>query len=143
MTSLVVDAGPLYAYVDGDDRHHAECLELLTTYSGPLIVPQLVICEAAYLIGQRLGPDAEILFLGDLAGGTFSAEPVHPSDWLRIAELVGRYRDVQLGTADASLVALAERLGVTDVATLDHRHMGVVRPRHVDGFNLLPERSRG
>jgi hypothetical protein len=43
-----------------------------------------------------------------------------------------------LGTVDASAIALAERLGITAVATLDHRHFGTVRPSHVDAFELLP-----
>ena len=61
-----------------------------------------------------------------------------PEDWLRIAELVGRYRDLPLGTVDASVVAAAERLGIVEVATVDHRHVGVVRPSHAETFALLP-----
>ena len=80
----------------------------------------------------------EIRFLGDLAAGSFMVEPVAPVDWLRIAELVGRYRDLPLGTVDASVVATAERLGIVEVATVDHRHFGVVRPRHTERFLLLP-----
>jgi predicted nucleic acid-binding protein len=45
-----------------------------------------------------------------------------------------------LGTADASANALAERLGITPVATLDHRHFGTVRPSHVDTLEVLPWR---
>lgn len=77
-------------------------------------------------------------FLGDLAGSGFIVEPVHPSDPLRIAELVGQYRDLPLGTVDGSIVAAAERLGIGAIATLDRRHFGVVRPRHVATFELLP-----
>jgi predicted nucleic acid-binding protein len=101
-------------------------------------VPTLVITEVAYLIGSRLGANAEVRFLGDLAAGAFAVEPVDPSDWLRIAELVGRYRDLPLGTVEASVVAVGERLGITEVATVDRRHFSVVRPRHVGGFTLLP-----
>jgi predicted nucleic acid-binding protein len=124
--------------VDTDDDHHRECLSLLETDAGPLIVPQLVITEVAYLIGTRLGADPEVRFLGDLAAGVFTIQPVHPSDWLRIAELVSRYRDFPLGTVDASVVALAEREGLDTVATLDRRHFSAVRPRHVPGLKLLP-----
>ena len=138
IATLLVDAGPLYAYVDGDDRHHASSLELLETHPGPLVVPMLVITEVAYLLATRLGVEAEVRFLGDLASGAFSIEPVPPGDWLRIAELVAAYRDLPLGTVDASVVAAAERLAVTAVATLDRRHFGVVRPRHADAFTLLP-----
>jgi predicted nucleic acid-binding protein len=90
------------------------------------------------LLGTRLGPEAEIRFLGDLAGGVLGVEPVHASDWIRIAELVWRYRDLPLGTTDASVVAAAERLKVERVATLDRRHFQVVRPAHIAAFDLLP-----
>ncbi|HEY5683859.1 MAG TPA: PIN domain-containing protein [Acidimicrobiia bacterium] len=136
--ALLVDAGPLYAYVDADDRHHSESLELLLEHPGPLIVPALVITEVAYLIGTRLGVDAEVRFLGDLAAGEFAIEPVRASDWLRIAELVSRYRDLPLGTVDGSVVATSERLRVTTIATLDRRHFSVVRPTHTDAFELVP-----
>jgi uncharacterized protein len=89
-------------------------------------------------VATRLGTKAEILFLGDLAAGSFLVEPVAPGDWLRIAELVGRYRDLPLGTVDASVVATAERLGIVEVATVDRRHFGVVGPAHAEAFLLLP-----
>jgi predicted nucleic acid-binding protein len=133
-----VDAGPLYAYVDADDRHHAVCVDLLQTHPGPLIVPHLVITEVVYLVGTRLGSSAEVRFLADLASGTFDVEPVKAADWLRIAELVWRYRDLPLGTVDASVVATAERLGIAEIGTLDRRHFSVVRPALRDGFILLP-----
>ena len=101
-------------------------------------MPQLAVAEVAHLAGTRLGPEAEVRFLQDLAAGAFTTAPVEPADWLRIAELVWRYRDMPLGTVDASAIALAERLGITAVATLDHRHFGTVRPSHVDAFELLP-----
>jgi uncharacterized protein len=135
---IVVDTGPLYAYVDADDRHHAASLDLLQRHPGPLVVPMLCITEAAYLIAARLGTAAEVRFLGDLAAGAFQLEPVHAADWLRVAELVARYRDLRLGTVDAAVVACAERLGVRVVATTDARHFSVVRPVHAQRFELLP-----
>ncbi len=104
---------------------------------GPLVVPMLVITEVAYLLGSRLGAEAEVRFLGDLAAGNLIPEPVPAGDWLRIAELVARYRDLPLGTADASVVATAERLGVDRIATLDRRHFTVVQPAG-GSFELLP-----
>jgi len=63
---------------------------------------------------------------------------VPAGDWLRIAELVAIYRDLPLGTVDASVIAAAERLGITDVATVDRRRFGVVRPQHTEAFTLVP-----
>ena len=76
--------------------------------------------------------------LAKLTLGNLIIEPVHPSDWLRIAQLVEQYRDLPLGTVDASIVAAAERLGVSTIATLDRHHFSAVRPRHVEAFELLP-----
>ena len=101
-------------------------------------MPTLVVAEVAYLIEARLGPVAEVRFIGDFAAGNLIAEPVHARDWMRIAELIAEYDDLPLGTVDASVVAAAERLQVQQIATLDHRHFSVVRPAHADAFELLP-----
>lgn len=101
-------------------------------------MPQLVVTEVAYLLETRLGPDSEVRFLGDLASGNFLTDPVLPGDWMRIAELVAEYRDLPLGTVDASVVATAERLGASAIATLDRRHFAVVRPAHVAALEILP-----
>lgn len=98
----------------------------------------LVVTEVTYLISTRLGVDAEVRFLGDLASGAFAVEPVRPADWLRIAQLTSMYRNLPLGTADASVVTAAERLDITEVATLDHRHFTVVRPKHCAYFDIKP-----
>ena len=97
----------------------------------------LVITEVTYLLETRLGVEAEVRFLADLAEGNLIAEPVVARDWLRIAELVAKYRDLPLGTADASVIVAAERLGASEIATLDRRHFTVVRPA-TGPFTLLP-----
>lgn len=68
-------------------------------------------------------------------------EPVLEHEWDRIADLMHRYRDLPLGMADASLITLAERLRVDNIATLDHRHFLAVRPGHVPAFSLVPDRE--
>ena len=96
-----------------------------------------MITEVVYLLATRLGIDAEVRFLGDLASGNLIPEPVASSDWLRIAELVARYSDLPLGAVDASVIATAERLAISEVATLDRRHFTVVRPTK-GPLTLLP-----
>ncbi len=100
-------------------------------------MPTLVITEVTYLLGTRLGAEAEVRFLGDLAAGNLITDPVAAADWLRIAELVAQYRNLPLGTVDASVLAAAERLGVTEIATLDRRHFTVVRS-HLGLLTILP-----
>lgn len=67
-----------------------------------------------------------------------SIERLEPGDLVRMAELVETYADLPLGAVDASVVAVAERLGSTILFTIDRRDFAVVRPRHVGVFTLLP-----
>jgi predicted nucleic acid-binding protein len=96
----------------------------------------MVVAEATYFVGTRMGPQAEAAFLRGIA--SLEIETPEPQEWLRIAELVEKYADLPLGAADASVVTLAERLGAETIVTLDRRHFSVVRPAHVDAFELLP-----
>ncbi len=135
---LIVDTGPLVALGDRKDRYHADCLELLQNDEGPLVTNALVLAETAYMLRRGLGGAAELALLSMVRDGTLVVEELEPADWDRVAELVERYDDLGLGMTDASLIAVAERLGATRVATLDRAHYRVVRPRHTAAFELLP-----
>lgn len=132
----IVDTGALYAAADADDAAHEACVAALESEDFDLVIPALVVAEATYLIGTRMGASAESSFLRSLESLEVAAP--EPEDWRRIAELVARYANVGLGGTDASVVALAERLRVRTVITLDRRHFSVVRPRHCRNFRILP-----
>ena len=114
-----------------DDR----CAAFFERVSEPL---QLVITEAAHLVGRILNASAEASFIRQLADAVVSFHCNDPRDLHRMAELMNTYADLPLGTVDAAVIATAERLGVTKIATLDRRHFTVVRPTHVASFELLP-----
>lgn len=97
-----------------------------------------MVGEVTYFVGERLGATSEARFLAAIAQGEFLVEHPTQPDFARMAELVWQYRDWPLGAVDASIVALAERLGITTIATLDRRHFGAVQPRHVSSFELVP-----
>ncbi len=136
---MIVDTGPLVAAANRSDPRNQDCQELLRRAKGTLIVPTLVVAEAGFLIERDLGSSAEARFLRSLAHPRFRLEPVTPGDLHRMADLVEQYRDLPLGTTDAGVVSVAERLGETEVATLDRRHFSVVRPRHADALTILPD----
>jgi predicted nucleic acid-binding protein len=137
MTSLaVVDAGPLYAAADADDQDHLASRAALARADLRLVVPALVIAEATYFVGRRLGAAAEGRFLRGI--GQLDVEGPSREDFLRMTELVDRYADFPLGGTDASVVALAERLGASIILTLDRRHFAAIAPRHRAAFELLP-----
>lgn len=132
----IVDSGPLFAVADSGDRDHQASLEVLERPDLTLVVPTMVVAEVTYFVATRLGPRAEATFLRGIS--SLEIEAPEPDEWTRIAELVETYSDLPLGGTDAAVVSLAERLGATTIVTLDRRHFSVVRPNHVEAFELLP-----
>ncbi|MEQ8716929.1 MAG: PIN domain-containing protein [Acidimicrobiales bacterium] len=135
---LVVDTGVLVAAADRTDSHHTASAAIIREDPGPLVTTAMVIAEAAYLLDRELGPAAESALYTSILDGDLMVEPLGSRDWHRIRELVDTYADLHLGGTDASLIAIAERLRETRIATLNHRHFTVVRPAHRDAFDLLP-----
>jgi hypothetical protein len=132
----VVDAGPLYATADTDDQDHEACRAVLARADLRLVIPALVVAEATYFVGRRLGAQAEAVFLRGL--GTLDVEGPALEDFERIADLVETYSNFPLGGTDASVIALAERTTAEIVITLDRRHFAAIKPRHREAFHLLP-----
>ncbi|MFC0600547.1 type II toxin-antitoxin system VapC family toxin [Streptomyces palmae] len=135
---IICDTGPIVAAFNAKDDRHADCLTLLETHPGPLLVPAPILTEVCYLLSTRADSRAESMFLRALAADELHFVPLVTEDLSRMAELVEQYADLPLGAADASVVAVAERLGVTEIATIDLRHFHVVRPRHTPALTLLP-----
>jgi predicted nucleic acid-binding protein len=133
----IVDTGPLLAAADEGDPDHGASVAQFSRGDLSFVIPAPVATEAAQLIGSRLGPAAEASFHRALSAQDI--ELPEPSDLERIAELVEHYSDFPLGGVDASVIALAERLGAPTVITLDRRHFAAVRPRHCQSLQLLPE----
>lgn len=125
-----------------DDARHRECVALFTALhlaGRRILVPGPVVPEVGYLLAREGGARVEAQFLTSLADGTLWPVELTAEDYSRAAELVLTYEDLPLGTTDAAVIALCERLGLPKVATLDRRHFTVVRPRHVDALTLLPK----
>jgi predicted nucleic acid-binding protein len=135
---ILVDTGPLVAAANRRDTHHATSVAALTAARPPRLVPGLVIAEVSYLLARDATAAVEAGFLRSFATGFLTLAGLTVDDLDRSAELVEQYADLPLGATDACLVALAERLGIVEVATLDRRHFAVVRPRHVEAFTLVP-----
>ena len=134
----IVDTSALVALVRTGEPRHAAVAASIAAERGSLVVPLTVVVEAAQMIASRLGPAAESAWLRGLASGPWAIEPSPASDLERAAELMDRYRDANIGFVDASIVAMAERLGSTRLYTLDQRDFSMIRPRHVAAFEILP-----
>ena len=136
--AVVVDTSVLYALVDASDAAHQRAVEALGSEVEAVIVPQATLPEVCYLIGSRLGAVREGEFVRHLTASDWRLEPLTDADLPRVSALMHEYADAKLGFVDASVVAVAERIGVTRIYTLDRRHFTMIRPAHLDRFELLP-----
>ena len=135
---IVVDTSIIVAYMNAADDFHAAVAGWLDGADEDLATTPLIIAEVDYLVGARGGPTARRALYRDLAAGAYLVE-WWPGAMASVVKIAGRYADTGLGLADASLVALAERIGTIEIATLDERHFRAVRPlAGGKAFRLLP-----
>jgi predicted nucleic acid-binding protein len=136
--ALILDTGPLFAAMDRSDADHDRCAALVDGANEPIVIPAPVIVEVDWLSGRRLQAQAFLSLLEDIQDKRLVVEELRLADYERSRELVDRYLDLPLGFVDAAVLSIVERLGEAKLATLDHRHFAVVRPRHVPTLRLLP-----
>jgi hypothetical protein len=129
----------LYASLDRRDAHHAGCRRLFEETIEGLVIPAPVLVEVDYWIHVRLQAGVFVALLDDIIAGAYHVEELYPGDYARVRELCDRYADADVGFVDAAVLAIVERLKEPKLATLDHRHFRVLRPRHVDALTLVPE----
>ena len=135
---IVVDTSFVYALLDRRDARHREAARWYGDTEETLATTPLVLAELDYMAGRHAGAAARARFRRDVATGAYAIEWWRnaASDAVAIAE---RYGDVGLSLADASLVALAERLGTSRIATFDERHFRAVLPlSRARPFTLIP-----
>ncbi|MCI5120923.1 MAG: PIN domain-containing protein [Candidatus Electrothrix sp. AUS4] len=137
MTALL-DTSFLLAMTNVKDRNHARVLSTAERIDGQLVLPVTVLPEVSYLIGSRLGHKTMRQFLHRIADSDVTLEKVTITDLKRVADILDKYADSQLDFVDATLVALAERLNITRVLTLDRRDFSIIRPAHCSYFEILP-----
>ncbi len=136
-STIVADTGVVYAALDSHDRDHARCAELLAS-GVALALPAPVVVEVGLLGLGRGTPEALTRLLDSVLDGTTLVVNLDEEEYRRVRELSIEYADLPLDIVDASVVAVAERLEETTIATLDRRHFSVVRPRHTAAFTLVP-----
>jgi len=133
--TALCDTGPLVALFDSNDSAYAKCRAGFGSYSGGLVTTWPVLAESFYLLRkQHL---RELLWELVSNGGIDIAGPVL-GDLPRIQSLMVQYADLPMDFADASLVALSERLNIVRVFTIDRRDFRIYRPRHTRVFEIFP-----
>ena len=123
---IVADTGAVYALVDRSDRHHPTLRRLFETDPDDWILPWAILPEVDYLVGKRLGKRVADEFLEDVAEGRFALAWGDEGDLAAAHRICRRYSSLNLGLVDAVVMAVAERLKATAIATLDIRDFGAV-----------------
>ncbi len=133
----LVDAGPIIAVFNRNDDYHAECLRLYRALDCPFHTTLAVLSEAMYTLGARAGWYAQELLWKLILHGDLILEHPTPVELARMSELMGKYSDRPMDFADASLVALAERLSLDRIFTVDRRDFSVYRLHGKKPFTII------
>jgi uncharacterized protein len=123
---IVVDTGALLALMDRDEAHHDAVRGLFEGNGEACVVPWAVLPEVDYLASTHLGSRVHALWLDDLATGFIDVHWGGSDELVRAREIQKKYRALKLGLVDAVVMAAAEALGASAIATLDLRHFGAV-----------------
>ena len=135
---IIADTSVIFALLDGSDADHQRVVAWYQAADPTFVTTPLVLAEVDHLAGARAGPAAPRAWRADLSAGAYVVE------WWddaakSSAAIADQYHDLGIGLTDASLVALGERLGTVEIATLDERHFRVIRPRRgAAAFRLFP-----
>src|SRR5690606_8098512 len=134
----LVDASYLVALGYVKDRYHETAKLFATQNPVPLLIPDVVLVEAVYNIHRLGGTGAAVRVGRLLLGAGPNLVALTTSDVARAMRLMEDYRDIPLDFVDCCLTALAERLEITQIYTFDRRDFSIIRPAHVEYFELLP-----
>jgi len=135
--TALLDTGFLLAVLDEDDDLHAACVAALLTEPEP-ILPDVVLPELAYMTIRELGYDTLTGFLHSVLAGEVPVERSTPSDLERSIEIMNKYRDSRIDFVDSVIAAIAERLDIRTILTVDRRHFQMLRPQKFTHFTVLP-----
>lgn len=136
--SALVDSSFLIALYKLAEPSHAKVAQFVRTFTGTLIIPDVILPEVTFLLNRSGGQPATELFLQSLLRAQPRLEPLRIDDIDRVHDILKSYPDARFDFVDCCLMALAERHDITQICTLDRRDFSIFRPHHCDYFTLLP-----
>ena len=135
---IVLDTGGLYAALDANESLHGRAVAALVAAKPPRLLSPFVLAELDYLIGQRVGHEAQLALLDEVTRGAYRLESFSGDDLGQAKRIMERYADLRIGLADASVVVLAGRHRTLDLLCTDERHFRALRGHGGKAFRLLP-----
>ncbi len=135
---VVADTGFVVALLNQSDARHEDVVKVYEEMGRPILLPQTVFAEIAYLVGKVAGVKLVVRFLRGLKDSRFRLVALKEAYVERIAAILEQYADSRIDFVDASVMAVAERFQSHIVLTLDRRDFLLFQPEHCDFFKLLP-----
>jgi len=135
---IVLDTGGLYAALDANEALHGRAVAALAVATPPRVVSPFVLAELDYLIGSRVGHQAQMALIDEVARGAYQLEMFSSEEVSHAKRIMERYADLRIGLADASVVVLANRHRTLELLCTDERHFRALRGTGGKPFRLLP-----
>ena len=136
--AVLLDSGFLFASLNASEAEHEATIRVLENIREPIVLPIPAITEVTYLLARDIGNQAAADFIASLSTTELTLETPLQEDYLRSAQILRQYADASLDFVDALIAAIAERLNIARVLTLDRRDFQLIRPKHCASFELLP-----
>lgn len=133
----ISDTGFVVALLNQSDIKHSDVVAIYQNYQ-QILLPQTVLAEVAYLVGRSVGVSTVAAFLKGLSASRFHLIPLSETDVIRVSEILEEYKDSRIDFVDATVMAIAERLKITLILTLDQRDFRLFRPKHCQSLEILP-----
>ena len=133
----LTDSGPLVALLDSDDPYHARCSQVVPGLPKPLITTLPALTEAMYFLGEQFGWRGQEHLWQLVISNELLIAPVESETLARLPVLMEQYRDAPMDIADASLVAVAEAMGLRHIFTIDS-HFYAYRLRNGRTLEVIP-----
>jgi uncharacterized protein len=135
---IVLDTSALFAALVGTEVHHERARLALEREEPPFVLSPFVLCELDCLLAQNVGIATVLALLEEVSAGRYDLAAFDGEDIAEARRVIDRYRDLELGLAEASIVVLSRRFGTNRVFTLDERHFRALRTSAGRPFRLLP-----
>ncbi len=135
--AAVADTGYVLAVAIETEKMHQSCLAVHRRQD-IVYLPQTTLAEVGYFLTQYYGNEVMARFLLQLPRTKYRLVALEMEDVLRTADLLQQYADTRVDFVDATIAAVAERLRITRILSLDQRDFRIIRPKHVDYFEVLP-----
>jgi predicted nucleic acid-binding protein len=136
--TVIADTGFVVAVAITSDDDHESCVQVYKQHRD-IYLPQSTLTEIGHLLVKAGGNRAMGYFLTNVPRMKYKLVSLEDADVKRAGELLIKYADSRVDFVDASIVAVAERLDITRILTLDQRDFRIIRPRHCEYFELLPQ----